>query len=446
MTPSFIRFIFSVGLLVLLSAKVGLVAAQGVTVSCETPSISAQAIEPFKFNLATPKATDVTVRVFNSDGDFVRVLLGEAMPDNGKAAFEWDKKDSDGRPVRPGVFTVRTDSGFSLKLDKSFAKDGVLAGPPFVNPKSIYVDRKGDLFVLDVPKSTLYKYHANGSPADDWDKSNKITSPTAPLFASVAVSDSGRIYMPLGYAGHSLGVYDGKTGKAEFEIGNFFNDDLEWKIKPGGLGWPSFAVVGNGRVYIACPGYNLIGAFDQNRPASEGAYWRNGPNANKFDSVGNAGDTDGRNGLYLSSAPWHGGSQLFKLVDNGDICTFAYDMRRFQHPVSHTDEPLNGMSGITSDRRGVLLVVMRPTQSIVKVVDTGSKFVVVAAVGSKGQDAEKMQFMGPAAIALNPAGDAVYVSEDNEPMALDSEVLGLARVTKYTVDETTSELKITVSP
>jgi hypothetical protein len=425
--------------------------AQELAVKCETPSISEQSIEPFKFDLVAAKATDVTVRVFDAEGAFVRVLAGGALHDEEKLAFEWDKKNADGRPVLPGVYTVRTEAGVSFSLDKSFAKQGVLVGPPFVSPQSISVDRKGDVYVLDVPKATLFKYHSDGSPANDWEKSNTITSPTAPIYASVALSDSGRIFMPEGLAGHSLAVFDAKTGQRELTIGQFFGDDPDWKIKPGGLGWPGFATVGNGRVYIACSGYSLLGAFDQNKPGCEGAYWRNGQMSNKIDSIGAAGDSDGRNGLYFCSASYHNAAELYKLIDTGDFCTFAFDLRQYKNPATGHDDTFAGIVGITSDRAGVLYVMMRPTQTLLKVVDTGSKFVVVAANGTKGRNAEKLQFQSPASIAVSPAGDAIYIAEDNAPLSLNRDAdetdVGLARVTKYAIRyRSHGELKITVNP
>lgn len=421
--------------------------AQDVGIQCDRTTLSAKLPDPFKFILSAQRTTEATARIYDAEGRFIRTIAGEVFKPNDKVMIEWDKKDAQGQLVPAGAYTLRVECGFSIKLDKTFAKEGVLKDESIVNPKSIAVDKKGDLFVLDVAKATVHKFHADGSPANDWEGVNHFAGESAPRFSSVAVNQEGMIYMPEGLAGHSVAVFDGKTGKRAFTIGGFFGEDLHWKIKPGGLGWPAFAVLGGDRVYVTCPGYLMLAAFSQNKPDMEGAFWRNGKESGGFDSAGTAGDSDGQNGLYFGSAACHNSTQFFKVIDTGERVQFAYDVRQFQHPVTRVEKKLAGIRGVASDKQGVVYVLMRPTQQILKIVDIGTRFQVVGIAGAKGDVAEKAQFMGPTSLAISPAGDALYVSEDNEPLAGEEPPTGLARVTKYAIAHTSKrEFKVKVIP
>jgi DNA-binding beta-propeller fold protein YncE len=427
---------------------------EAVVAACTQPSASMNAGETIRATLAASEPADVTVRVFDAQNRFIRCIAGKAMKPGEKLAVEWNVKDSFGQRSDPGEFTLRVEAGMTLTLDKTFGKDGVLTGSgetAFISPTHIAVDHEGNLYILDYANSTVYKFHPDGKPANDWDDSNAIhglkKGKRGRAFTSVAIDDRDRLLIPVA---HSVGVWNTKTGEPYYSIGGFFKDDPQAKINAGGLGWPVLAFGGNGRIYVSCPSYNILAAFNGlNKPGFEGALWSAGRSSVKpvWQTIGAAGDFDGQNGLYFSSSPSHRSATLFKVIDAGDHPAAAYSLTKYLHPGTGAKQTISDINAISSDRKGVLFVLLRASQQILKVVDPGDRFEVVAQLGSRGPSAEKIQFVGPHGLALTPAGDALYVAEDGDRISDDEETLGQARVTKYLVKyKAVQDVKLTVKP
>lgn len=429
-------------------------AGDDASVACTQPSSSAKTCEPIRAVITAAAATDITARVFDSQGHFIRCLGGKAMKSGDQWAVNWDIKDAFGQRIDPGDYTLRIECGTTFQLDNTFGQNGALRGlpgPTFSSPRHLAVDQVGDLYVLDGADSIVYKFRADGSLAKDWDGSNVIKGSTKSrqrLFASVAVDDDGRLLLPMGLGTHSVAVYDGKTGKLAYYLGGFFKGD---PIQAGGLAYPTLAFAGNGRIYVTCSTYGIVAAFNAlNKPNFEGGFWSLGRPVDKkvpWPHVGMAGDFDGQNGLYLS-ATVRFAPLLMKLIDHGERASLAYRFdTSYTHPATGQVTKMSDISAITSDRKGVLYVLQRGTQQLMKLVDDGKRFELIAQFGSRGTDAGKFEFVAPHAVVINSAGDTLYLAEDGDRISDAEETIGQARVFKYAVKSRTKlEMKLSINP
>jgi len=420
-------------LISLLAAAYGEV---GCVVDKNTVSLSSGDI--FVFTVTNPQPVDIAIKVYDANGKYVRTLFEKCTTET-QFKVPWNLKDSDGKPVSAGKYAVKIKSGLKLTLDTSFGKNGIIGGDDtFISPRNVRVDKNGCIYVLDYGAGIIFKFNPDGSPANDIAGKNKIVAPSAPYWVNIAVDEEGKIY---GSIGHSVLVYDGKTGANIYYIGEFFGDDVGWKNTKGGLGWPNWVGLNSDyRLYASCPGYSYFAAFDRRKPKKEGGLWRSSGGA-----PGESGDTDGKKAIYLANAYYTNRNGITKWIDKDTSGEIAYAITSFYDPVKKTNEIMQNVFGVAFDRESGLFLVQRDPVRIIKISDNGFGFDFVKQFGSPGNDASKLEFMAPKDAVVSPDGKFLYVIEDGEPISKTNTAPGLARVVKYKIEyDSEKEIQVTV--
>jgi len=408
--------------------------------------------EVFVFSLHLDEPGDVAAKVYDAQGNFVRLLV-EKYSTETDLQVPWNMKDQWGERVKPGVYTVKVRTGFKLTLDEGFADGGVMSGPPLLSPWLVKTDAKGDVYLLDGGTAILYKFRPDGSPAKDFAGSNRIEAPNAPWWGSFALDEEGRIYLPLTHTtSHVIQVHDPKTAAVLYNIGGFFGNDPGWETENrGGIAYPAWVGTNPGhRLYASSPRYYVLAAWDSRKPGKQGAQWlicRKVESRANWGVPGDAGDTDGHNAIYLNwpgYTQWHGFS---KVLDLGNEARGAYSIQRYTDPATGQTVELKGVRGIAYDGAGGVFVVLRQQGRVLKFSDTGFGFDYVTAFGEPGKDASKLQFTAPRSVAVSPDGSALYVAEDGDPISGQNTTPGLARLMKFKVGYAAEkQLQVTVKP
>lgn len=407
---------------------------------------------------------DFAVKVYDGAGQYVCTLMNKFNTGT-RLLLRWKMKDAAGNPVPPGSYTIRMRVGTRLMLDTAFGKGGMLTAG--TDPVSLRVDRKGDVYVLDKDSSTVYKYHADGSPANDFNGKNMVMAmylkTPAQFWGSLALDDDGRMYLPATYAtAHWIDVLD-PTGKELYYIGGFFGTDRNWETdQKGGTAYPGWAGIGAGpRLYATSWSYQMICAWDATKEKKLGAVWGTS-NADDqwrqgFPGVpGSAGDTDGKRAIYLNAATFVKHSTLTKLVDNDAMVQCVYASTSYPDLFTKKDIPLEYIYGITCDREDGIYCALRKASRMVKFHDTGLAFEPILQFGEVGNDPGKLQFATLHAVAPSFDGKALYILEDGETVLTEemdkaekdrtpNAPTGPARLIKYKVSyEGEGEAKVTV--
>lgn len=424
-------------------------------VTVEKNALGATDGKDFAFKINMPQPGDVSLKVYDANGKFVRLVTQKYVMDEELVA-SWNLKDYEDKPVAPGAYAARCEFGLRLKLDKQFGTDGLLADKAFVSPAILRLDKQGNLYLLDTGAATLFKFNADGTPANNWDGKNTIAAPKPPYWGGIAVEpDGSRIYLSQTMTtSHVIDVYDGKTAARLFYIGAFFGQDAEWDKEKGGIVYPHWlGLNGDNKIYSDSPGYGRVWAFDRRKEGKAGGVWQLGGRANPrvgWDSPGDCGDTDGSKAIYMASYEYHKRAQLFKIVDEGHRGQFAYGLTRYDDPRSKKEKKdawLNDIYGIAYDGEQGLYVVERGSARILKIADTGFGFDVAATFGSRGKNAAKLEFIAPRSVAVSPDGTLLYVVEDGEPVSKKNTTIGQARIARYKIGYfNRTPLKVTIRP
>lgn len=395
-----------------------------VVVTPDKTSVSRSSEDIFVFTVKNPEPVDLSIKVYDSNGKYIRTLC-EKYTTETIFKIPWNLKDSDAKVVQPGKYSVKIRKGLSLVLDTSFGKNGVV-GDTFISPRNVRVDGKGCVWVLDHGAGIIYKFNPDGTPANDIGGKNKIEGPSSPYWVNIAVDKEGRIY---GTSGHSVAVYDAKTGQQIYYIGGFFGSDVGWEKTKGGLGWPSWVGLnGDYRLYASCPGYSYFAAFDRRKQGMEGGLWRS-----KGGTPGESGDTDGKRAIYLANAYYTNRNGITKWIDKDTSVEIAYGFTEFVDPIKNTRVNLANVYGVAFDGEYGIFLVQRDPVRIIKIADNGFGFDFVKQFGSSGNDAEKLEFMAPKDAVVSPDGKYLYVIEDGEPISKENTTPGLARLVKYKI-------------
>jgi hypothetical protein len=386
---------------------------------------------------------DISAKIYDSSGKFVRALAEKCTADS-RLQIAWDLKDNTGRQVEKGTYSIKVRSRMTLTLDRKFGKDGVLtadsaSGDAFISPTVIRTDAKGKLYLLDYGAGIIYKYNPDGSPSNDIAGKNRIPGAASPYWTCMAVDQDGNIYATIG---HGISVYDAKSGEAIYTIGGFFGNDINWEKTKGGLGWPGWVCVGGGdRLYASCPGYSYWAAFDRRKKGFEAGLWRS-----KGGTPGDSGDTNMGKIIYLANAYYTGKTGITRWIDKDTEVEMSYAIAGYVEPVTKIQQKLNDVNGVAYDGEGGIFLALRSPVKIVKIFDNGTGFDFVAAFGSRGEDAAKLQFMAPHSVVVSPDRKSLYVVEDGEIISKDEpNNAGLARIVKYLINYTEEkEMKVTV--
>ena len=440
------------GLGVLIAFASSAVALAATTLTVDTRAVVAGSGETFALKLDQHQPGDVSLKVYDATGKFVCVLAQHHLAKK-QLAVSWNAKDASSKPVAPGTYTVRFESGLRLKLDRTFATDGVLRDKTFKNPGILRLDKQGNLYLLDLAAATLFKFTGDGEPVKEWKGKNSFAAPAAPYWGGLAVEpDGSRIYLsqtPI--TSHVVDVYDGRSATRLFEIGGFFGDDPEWKKEKGGIAYPMWlGLNGGSKLYTDNPGYGRIWAFDRRKEGKAAGVWQLGGKYTPrvaWHSPGDCGDTDGDRAIYLASYEFHKRAQLFKIVDMGEFATFAYDITKYYDARTKKEVELGDIYGVAYDGEKGLWVIQRSPPRILKMADSGIGFEFVAALGSKGKNAAKLEFLAPRGAAVSPDGKLLYVLEDGAPLSKSDATTGQARVARYKIGYVQRKsLKLTVRP
>ncbi len=203
-----------------------IIANAQVVCTPDKTSVSSKSGDIFVFTITSPKPQDISIKVYDSNGRYVRTLLEKCTTET-QFKVPWNLMDADRKPVPSGKYAIKIRSGLNLVLDTSFGKNGVVGGDDtFISPRNIRVDKKGNIYVLDYGAGIIFKFNPDGSPANDIAGKNKIVGAASPYWVNIAVDDDGRIYASIG---HSVVVYDPKSGEGIYDIGGFFGNDVNWE-------------------------------------------------------------------------------------------------------------------------------------------------------------------------------------------------------------------------
>jgi hypothetical protein len=392
--------------------------------------------EMLVFRLGNLVAGDFAVKVYDSSGNCVRTLIEKYSTDT-QLEVVWNLRDTYRRTVQKGNYQVKYVAGLRLVLDKSFGKDGVLTG--FSSPKQLCLDSQGNIYVLDFKAGAIFKFKPDGSPANDFNGTNKFAAPSAPYWQAIAVDEEGKIY---GAAGHEIYVYDGR-GTKMYYIGGFFGDDPEWKTpNRGGFAYPSWiGLNADFHIYASSPGYTRMAAWDRRKPMKEGGLWMHAGAG----CPGDAGDTDGNNIIYLATAYYTNKSGIAKFIDKGNTFEFVKTINTYYDKTQKNIGYMADINGVSFDGAGGIWVVERAPVKIIKIFDTGFRFLPVTSFGLPGNDAEKIEFITPRGITASRDGRYLFIVEDGDPISATNSTTGLARIVKYRIEyETEKQLSVTV--
>ncbi|MCM8822829.1 MAG: hypothetical protein NC831_08535 [Candidatus Omnitrophica bacterium] len=398
-----------------------------VTCTPEKTSVSVKSGDIFVFTVNNPQPVDISIKVYDADGKYIRTLHEKCTTET-LFKIPWNLRDVDGKQVSAGKYTVKIRTGLKLVLDNSFGKNGVIGGDDtFISPRNVRVDKKGNVYVLDYGAGIIHKFNPDGSPANDIAGKNRITGSSSGCWNNIAVDgDGNKIYAT---AGHSVLVYDGKTGQQIYYIGGFFGSDAGWEKTKGGLGWPNWiGLNGDYRLYASCPGYTYFAAFDRRKQGMEGGLWRS-----KGGTPGESGDTDGKRAIYLANAYYTNRNGITKWLDKDTSVEIAYGITAIKDPIKKTQEAMANVYGVAFDGEYGIYLVQRDPVRIIKLADNGFGFDFVKQFGSPGNDASKIEFVAPKDAAVSPDGKFLYVIEDGEPISSTNTEPGLARLVKYKI-------------
>lgn len=426
------------------------------TVSVDKRGVSLASGGAFTFKLNLPRPRDVSLKIYDPAGKFVRALTQKQFTDKEltkELSLPWDLKDAGGKAVAPGVYTARFEAVLGLKLDRTFASDGLLKDKAFVSPAILRLDKQGNLYLLDVKTATLFKFTPDGAPANDWNGKNSFKAPQAPYWGGLAVEpDGSRIYLAeSSTTTHVVDAFDGKTAERLNYIGGFFGDDPEWRKEKGGMAYPLWVGLnGDAKLYTTSPGYGRIFAFDRHKVGKPAGVWQIGGEARPrvgWSSGGDCGDTDGVNGIYLASYEFHGRGEVFKILDLGESGDFAYGMTQYADPKTKKDVFLSDIYAIAHDGEQGLYLVERGPARIVKIADSGTRLEFVAILGTRGKDPASLGFVAPRGAAVSPDGKFLYIVEDGEPVSKTNTTTGPAHVVRYKIGYADRKFfKLTVKP
>ncbi len=398
-----------------------------ITFAPDKTSVSIKSGDIFVFTVNNPQPIDLSIKVYDSNGKYIRTLHEKYTAET-QFKIPWNLKDTDGKQVSAGKYTVKIRTGLNLVLDTGFGKNGVVGGDnTFISPRNVRVDKKGNVYVLDYGAGIIYKFGPDGSPANDIGGKNKIEGKSSPYWNNIAVDEEGRIYATP--RRHIVEVYDGKTGAQIYYVGGFFGSDVGWEKTKGGLGWPDWVGLNaDYRLYASCPGYTYWAAFDRRKQGMEGGLWRS-----KGGAPGESGDTDGKRAIYLANAYYTNRNGITKWIDKDTSVEIAYGFNSYMDPEKKTRETMVNTWGVAFDGEYGIYLVQRDPVRIVKIADNGFGFDFVKKFGSPGNDAAKIEFMAPKDAAVSPDGKYLYVIEDGEPISKTNTTPGLARLVRYKI-------------
>lgn len=441
-----------IGILAFWHALTPCIPAAGPTIAVDRRAAGAADGKDFVFTLKLAQPRNVSLKIIDADGRFVRALVHKHLVDK-QLQVKWNLRDSSNEPVPAGAYTALFESGLTLKFDKTFAKEGVLEDKAFVKPACLRTDKLGNLYLLDIATSMLFKFTPEGAPADDFNGKPTLSAPSAPFWGGLAVEpDGSRIYLSESFTTtHVIDVYDPKKAERVCYIGGFFGQDAEWQKEKGGIAYPIWlGLNADAKLYSDNPGYARIWTFDRRKKDKPAGVWQLGGKFTPrqgWHSPGDCGDTDGTRAIYLASAEYHQRGQLFKIVDHGDSGSFAYDITKYADPRSKKEVALKNIFAVAYDGQKGIYVIERDPMRILLFADSDTGFDFVAALGSRGKSIARLEFNAPAAAAVSPDGKLLYVV-DGAPQDKTATPAGQPRVARFKighVERKTLKLSVTAA-
>lgn len=323
----------------------------------------------------------------------------------------------------PGAYRIRYREGVRLELAGPVQRPDPKV-PAWLNPvdvaivgASAYVLDAGavvegqepaQLAEREAKQSSIFKMDRSGKPDPSFGAGGRLALGERYQFRSFAVDPAtGQLFM--GSGGHELRVYEANGTPTEQTIGGWDNDPAGPKC----LAWcDSVALSAGNRIIIPLPGYGNGKVYDRTKNAFEGIIYRfDIPDVNGMSRMI---CTDTRSGAVY----YTGQSALIsRALDDGSTLTPSYS----SDPAVKLARPTGGCAsaglvwwachgpgfGPFWDSGGGGEVVL--------FWDTGKEMKLIDRFGVPGTAADAMEFLNPAAVAMDGTHDEVWVAEDSLP-------------------------------
>ena len=355
----------------------------------------------------------VTADILDSAGVMVRTVDG-GYQDSGSNRIAWDGKDSAGKAVPAGNYTVKlTVNAFdpsSYTFAMQFGGMGNASGQ-LMYPRGIKIDKSGNVYVTDPGNERVQVFYPNGTVlSSDFNTGSMFTqffwpndvalAPDGDIYvcqisgtANVKKFDSGRNYLSdVGASGAKSGQYltpyaidtdpdgnlyvldnsFGQAGVLKYDAsGNFLVKWGTYGVNDGQFAAPDGIAVGSsGRVYVSDTLNNRVQVFDLN--------------GKLLNSFGSYGSGDGQfikpKGIAVSA----GGNVFVADSDNNRVQVFSRDGTFITKFGSSGAGQLISVEGVAADQDGNVYVtdysngtVLKFSPAAIHVNGTGSIIVDV---------------------------------------------------------------------
>jgi hypothetical protein len=321
-----------------------------------------------------------------------------------------------------GAYKLRYRQGVELTLAGDVKRPDPKQ-PTWLNPTDlvlsgpwIYILDSGEKVETPTPEPTpeklqkdscIFKMDRNGNLDPSFGEAGKLALPGCwGLFAFAVEPGTGR--MIISQLGHSVYVFEPNGKRTEQQLGGWDGDPHGPKCTV----WCNSVALGKGnRVYIPAPGYGNGKVYDSTKNGFDGLMYRfEIPDVN---GVGRMICADGKGAVYMSGSS----NFITRYIDDGATAKPGYK----SDPLLKIAKPTGGSAsgdltwwaahgpgyGPYWDSGGGGEVVL--------FWDTGKELKFIDRYGMPGVAADKMEFLNPSSVVMDPTHSEVFVVEDGAP-------------------------------
>jgi hypothetical protein len=321
-----------------------------------------------------------------------------------------------------GSYKIRYRQGVELTLAGDVKRPDPKQ-PTWLNPTDlvlsgpwIYILDSGEKVETPTPEPTpekllkdacIFKMDRQGKPDPSFGEAGRLALPGL-WGLNAFVVEPGSTRLILSHLGHQVNVYDPNGKPTEQIIGSWDGDPHGPKCTV----WCNAIALGHGnRIYIPAPGYGNGKVYDRTKNGFDGIMYRfEIPDVN---GIGRMICTDQKGAVYTSGSS----NFITRYIDDGTTCKPAYK----SDPELKLAKPTGGSAsgdltwwaahgpgfGPYWDSGGGGEVVL--------FWDTGKELKLVDRYGIPGTAADKMQFLNPCAVIMDPTHNEVFILEDGTP-------------------------------